>query len=225
MLKAVVKTARGDGFVKLVDAKEPDVAEGSALVKVGYAGICGSDINILHDRFPSYVVPVIMGHEFSGTIEQVGKGVTGFRAGDRVVCETHAFVCNQCAYCTTGLYNLCPQRKAFGYGVDGAFTTFVNVRQGIIHRIPESISLREAAVLEPLSGVVNALTRNSHISAGESVLIMGPGPMGLLCLQVARLNGGVVSVVGTEKSRPRLVVDSKLGAERTMTDVELSEGL
>jgi threonine dehydrogenase-like Zn-dependent dehydrogenase len=224
-LQAVVKEKRGDGFVNLVEVPQPEAKEGEVLVKVGYAGICGSDINILHDRFPSYVVPVVMGHEFAGTVEQVGNGVEGFNPGERVVCETHAFVCNNCAYCRTGLYNLCSQRKGFGYGVDGAFTKFVGVRKGIIHKLPEEIPLREAAVLEPLSVVVNALTRNSRIGEGESVMVLGPGPIGLLSLQVARLLGGRVTVVGTERSKGRLQVAKKLGADSVMTDAQLEEGL
>ena len=224
-MQAVVKEKRGDGFVNLVEVPQPEAQEGEVLVKVGYAGICGSDINILHDRFPSYVVPVVMGHEFAGTVEKLGNGVEGFNPGERIVCETHACVCNTCAYCRTGLYNLCSQRKGFGYGVDGAFTRFVRVRKGIVHKLPEEIPLREAAVLEPLSVVVNALTRNSRIGEGESVMVLGPGPIGLLSLQVASLLGGRVTVVGTERSKGRLQVAKKLGADSVMTDAQLEEGL
>ncbi|MDG6939405.1 MAG: alcohol dehydrogenase catalytic domain-containing protein [Nitrososphaerota archaeon] len=224
-MKAVVKQKRGDGFVDLAEAPEPQCAEGEMLVRVGYAGICGSDIMMLHDRFPSYNPPVIMGHEFAGTVESLGSGVSGFSVGDRVACETHAYVCGECGYCRSGLYNLCPDRKGFGYGVDGAFARFVSVRKGIVHHLPDEIQDREAAVLEPLSVAVNALTRNSRIIAGESVLVIGPGPIGLLCLQLGRLGGSAVTVVGTEHSRVRLSAASKMGAESVMTDTELKEEL
>jgi L-iditol 2-dehydrogenase len=225
-LKALVKYQRGDGFVKLSDVTEPIVGDNDVLVAVNGTGICGSDLMIIHDFFPGYIVPVILGHEFAGTAKEVGKNVTRISAGDRVVCETHAYVCNECAYCRSGEYNLCMSRKGFGYGLDGAFTSYVKVREPIVHKLPESISLDEAAVLEPLSVVVNALTRNSRISLGESVLIIGPGPIGLLALEVAKLSGASrVMVAGTERSKPRLKLASTLGATATITDVELKNDL
>jgi L-iditol 2-dehydrogenase len=224
-LKAVVKQQIGDGFVELVDVPEPQVEPGTVILATGAAGICGSDLQILHGRFHGYVVPCVLGHEFSGTIEAVGPGVSNLSPGDRVVSETHAYVCGECFYCRSGVYNLCPKRKAFGYGTNGAFTKLVRVRKEIIHKLPEEIPIRDAALLEPTSVALNALTRNSRISPGESVLIIGPGPIGLLCLQVARLSGGRVTMVGTERSRQRLALATKLGAEKTITDAELSDGI
>jgi L-iditol 2-dehydrogenase len=224
-LKAVVKRDRGDGFVELAEVPEPDLAPGTVLLATGAAGICGSDLKILHGNFQGYIVPVVMGHEFAGTIESVGSGVEGLSPGDRVVSETHAYVCNECRYCRTGIYNLCPKRRAFGYGTDGAFTELVRVRKEIIHRLPDNIPTKEGALMEPLSVSLNAMTRNSRVSPGESVLIIGPGPIGLLCQQVAMLSGGRVTMVGTERSRQRLALAEKLGAEATMTDGELQSGL
>jgi len=222
-LKAVVKRKRGEGFVELMEVRDPEPRDGELLIRVRAAGICGSDLNILHDRFPGYVVPVIMGHEFAGTVEKTG-GSRGFKRGERVACETHAFVCGECGYCRAGLYNLCQQRKGFGYGTDGAFARYVRVRQAIVHRLPDEISTEEGALLEPLSVAVNALTKNSRIAAGESVVILGPGPIGLLCLQIAKLSGARVTVVGTKNSRARLRLAEKLGAE-TKTDEELLDKL
>ncbi len=224
-MKAVVKQARGDGFVELCEVPEPEVEEGGVILRVGAAGICGCVIQILHDRFQGYIVPVTLGHEFAGTIDTVGKGVSNLVPGDKVVSETHAIICNECIYCRTGIYNLCPERRGFGYGVNGAFAKLVRVREAIIHRLPEEISVREAALLEPLSVALNALTRNSRISPGESVLVIGPGPIGLFCLQVAKLSGGRVTIVGTERSRPRLELASRLAAVRTLYDHELRQGV
>jgi L-iditol 2-dehydrogenase len=224
-LKAVVKQQIGDGFVELADVPEPQIEPGTVLLAVGAAGICGSDVQILHGRFQGYVVPCVLGHEFAGTIDSVGPGVSNLSPGDRVVSETHAYTCGECFYCRSGTYNLCPKRKAFGYGTNGAFTRLVRVRKEIIHRLPEEIPVRDAAVLEPTSVALNALTRNSRISPGESVLIIGPGPIGLLCLQVARLSGGRVTVVGTERNRQRLALAMKLGADKTITDAELDDGV
>lgn len=224
-MKAIVKQRHGDGYVSLLDVNEPQAASGTVLVKVGFAGICGSDLMILHDRFPSYTTPVIMGHEFAGTIEELGPDIGDLAVGDRVACETHAYVCGECAYCRCGLYNLCPNRRGFGYDVDGAFARVVAVRKGIIHHLPDGMELKEAAALEPLSVAVNALTRNARVGPGESVLIIGPGPIGLLCLQVAKLSGADVTMVGTERSRFRLSIASELGADGSLTDSELVNGL
>jgi L-iditol 2-dehydrogenase len=224
-LKAVVKQRMGDGFVELTDVPEPEVTPGSVILAMGAAGICGTDVKILHGKFGGYVVPVVMGHEFAGTVESVGPGVSDISSGDRVVSETHAYVCNECVYCRSGRYNLCQKRKAFGYGTDGAFTKLVRVRKEIIHKLPDEIPMRDAALLEPLSVCLNALTRNSRISPGESVLIIGPGPIGLLCLQVAKLSGGRVTVVGTERNRQRLALATRLGAEGILTDAELQSGI
>jgi L-iditol 2-dehydrogenase len=224
-LKAVVKQRVGDGFVELTDVPEPEVTPGSVVLATGAAGICGTDVKILHGKFEGYIVPVVMGHEFAGTIEGVGPGVLGLSPGDRVVSETHAYVCNECVYCRSGRYNLCPRRKAFGYGTDGAFTRLVRVRKEIVHRLPDGIPMKDAALMEPLSVSLNALTRNSRVSPGESVLVIGPGPVGLLCLQIAKLSGGRVTMVGTEKSRQRLALSERLGAEGILTDVELQAGI
>ncbi len=224
-MKAVVKQQLGDGFVDLVDVPEPQLEPGTVLLAPGAVGICGTDLQILHGRFIGYVPPVVMGHEFAGVIDSVGAGVGGLSPGDRVVSETHAYVCGECVYCRSGIYNLCPKRKGFGYGINGAFTELVRVRKDIIHKLPDGISIQEAALLEPTSVALNALTRNSRVLPGDSVLIIGPGPIGLLCLQVARLSGGRVTVAGTERSKQRLALAMKLGAERVVTDKELTEGI
>ena len=225
-MKAVVKTQKGDGFVELREVEEPEIGDTDVLVQVNATGICGSDLMILHDFFPGYNVPVTLGHEFDGIAKQVGSKVARISAGDRVVCETHAYVCNICDYCRMGLYNLCMSRKGFGYGLDGAFTKYVKVREPIVHLLPGPIALDDAAALEPLAVVVNALTRNAAISLGDSVLIIGPGPIGLLALQVARLSGAKsTTVVGTEHSKKRLELALKLGADKILTDKDLNDRL
>ncbi len=135
-MKAVVKTQKGEGFVELLEVEEPAIGETDVLVQVNAAGICGSDLMILHDFFPGYIVPVTLGHEFAGIAKQVGSKVSRISPGDRVVCETHAYICNNCYYCKTGLYNLCMSRKGFGYGLNGAFTKYVKVREPIVHVLP-----------------------------------------------------------------------------------------
>jgi L-iditol 2-dehydrogenase len=221
-LKAVVKTKPGDGFVELIQIPEPEAGKGDLLVHVERAGICGSDLNIFHGTFEGYKVPVVMGHEFAGTVENAHPS-SGFTKGERVACETHAYVCNDCEYCRSGKYNLCPSRRGFGYGVDGAFAKYVKVRSALAHRLPDGISMDEGAMLEPLSVALNALT-NSIIRAGDSMLIIGPGPIGLMCSQIARLSGANAMVMGSEGSTFRLKVAESLGAT-TITDRQLRDEL
>ncbi|MDA4129403.1 MAG: alcohol dehydrogenase catalytic domain-containing protein [Thaumarchaeota archaeon] len=223
-MKAVVKQRKGEGFVELSEVPEPAIGDSDVLVAVNATGICGSDLMILHDFFPGYNTPVILGHEFSGVVKEKGRDAGKFSVGDRVVCETHAYICNNCRYCKSGLYNLCMSRKGFGYGLDGAFTKYVKVREPIVHHIPDSIRLDDAAAMEPLSVVVNALTRNSKISQGDNVLVIGPGPIGLLAVRVAKLSGAKkVTVVGTERSRRRLALASTLGADDEVLDADLRD--
>jgi L-iditol 2-dehydrogenase len=225
-MKAVVKQRKGEGFVELVEVPEPVIGDTDILVSVNATGICGSDLMILHDFFPGYYAPVILGHEFAGVVKETGKATSKFSTGDRVVCETHAYVCNNCDYCRSGLYNLCMTRKGFGYGMDGALAKYVKVREPIVHNLPDSVDLDEAAAIEPLSVVVNALTRNSKISPGDSVLIIGPGPIGLLSVRVAKLVGAKnVAIVGTEHSQKRLSLAFVLGADNTILEKELREDL
>ena len=117
-------------------------------------------------------------------------------------------------------------RKGFGYGMDGALAKYVKVREPIVHKLPDGVGLDEAAAIEPLSVVVNALTRNSKISQGDTVLVIGPGPIGLLSVRVAKLAGAKnVAIVGTEHSQKRLSLASALGADNTILEKELREDL
>ena len=117
---AVVKTARGEGHVALVDRDPPGVPEGWVAIDVTYAGVCGTDLHILHDRFP-YWPPVTMGHEFVGTVGTVGPGVDADLIATRVVAEPHSFACTTCFLCRRGFAELCPEKRSPGWGIDGAF--------------------------------------------------------------------------------------------------------
>jgi L-iditol 2-dehydrogenase len=224
-LKALVKEQRGDGFVEVREVIEPSPGPGQVLIRVSATGICGSDLLILHDKFQGYNVPVIMGHEFAGVVEDIGSGSSSLSRGDRVVCETHAYVCSTCDFCRSGKYNLCLKRKGFGYGVDGAFAKYVSAREQIVHRLPDNIPVEDAAVIEPLSVVLNALMFNSRVRQGDTVLIIGPGPLGLLALQVVKASGAAATVAGTERSKGRLSIAGTLGAESVVTDTQLGESI
>ena len=138
----------------------------------------------------------------------------GFAAGDRVTCETAAQTCCVCVYCRSGEYNLCPQRRGFGFAVDGAFTRFVRADYRRLHHLPEDVSYEAAAMTEPICVAYNAVAEKSHVQPGDLVVVVGPGPVGLFCLQVARLAGaGTVVVTGTKRDQKRLELAKRLGAD------------
>jgi alcohol dehydrogenase/L-iditol 2-dehydrogenase len=166
-----------------------------------------------HDITYKVNTPVTMGHEFCGTIREVGAEVKHFRTGDRVASETAAYICGQCPYCLTGEYNLCPTRLGFGYGLNGAFTRYVRVPVRCLHHIPENVSFEHAALTEPACVTYNALTVKSRIRPGEPVVVIGPGPIGLFAVQMARAAGaGTIYLVGTNVDRLRMEVGKEIGA-------------
>jgi L-iditol 2-dehydrogenase len=216
-VKAIVKYARGKGFVEVRDVPEPQPGPGEVRIKVAYAGICASDLHILNDDIAfSIRTPVVMGHEFSGTVDELGSGVEGWRAGDRVVSETSFEVCGACRYCASGSYHLCPGRRVIGYWYDGVFAPYTVVPARRLYRLPAGIGFRAAALTEPTACVVHGICELVPIDPGELVLVTGPGAIGLTALQVAKTAGARVLVAGTSDDRTRLALATKLGADATV---------
>jgi L-iditol 2-dehydrogenase len=195
----------------------PSPSFGEVLLRVGGVSVCGSDVHQYHNTQSWRVnVPVILGHEFGGTVAAVGAGVEGFREGDRVVSETAARICGDCVYCRGGEYNLCPHRLGFGYGIHGAMAEFVIVPARCLHHIPDSLPFRKAALTEPCCVAYNAVARRTRIRAGDNVLVLGPGPIGLLCVVMARLAGaGRVVAAGIARDAGRLATALAIGADET----------
>ena len=210
---ALVKTGKGEGLVELREVPEPRPGPGEVLIEVQAASVCGSDIHIYHDRHP-YWPPMVLGHEFAGVVVEAGPGVEGYRVGDRVVSETSTGACGRCFLCRTGNRQICPHKRAPGIGRDGAFARYLVMPAELLHRIPEGLSFEEAAATEPTAVAVHAVAERARVRPGERVVVLGPGPLGLLCLQVARACGARwVAVVGTARSaQRRLPAAEQLGA-------------
>ena len=137
-----------------------------------------------------------------------------WKLGDRVVSETHAYVCERCYLCRAGNYHLCKERKGFGSGVDGAFTQYLAVPARLLHGIPDSLSYPEATILQPAADIVHAVIGNARIRPGHTVVVLGPGPMGLLTAEVARAAGaGQVIIVGLDVDQERLKKAAEIGAD------------
>jgi L-iditol 2-dehydrogenase len=215
-MRAVVNFSDQPGSVELRELPDPQPGRGQVLLRVRAVGVCGSDLHQWHGPVGWAVnYPVVLGHEFAGEIAAIGPDVTGWQVGDRVTCETAAEICGVCEYCRTGNYNVCPQRRGFGYGVHGAMATYVVARQGLLHHIPEGVSFEEAALTEPASVAFNAIVEKSHPRPGDLIVIIGPGPIGLMALQVARLFSPLhLVMIGLARDEARLELAQRLGADR-----------
>lgn len=213
-MKALVKYAKGEGMMELRNVDEPFAQPGQVKIKVKSAGICGSDIHIYYDRSKvNMKLPVIVGHEFSGEIVEIGPGVEGFFVGDRVVSESTFEVCGKCIQCRSGNYNICKERHNVGFYKNGAFAEYCIASAQFIHKIANEISYNEATILEPLACCVNGVDYITGIKANEVVVIMGAGTMGFLCLQLAKANGAYAIFCGTSRDKKRLELGCQLGAD------------
>lgn len=216
-MKSLVKYDNKPECVEIREMPTPEIAADQALLKVRAVGICGSDLEMYH-HLVSFPVdpPVILGHEFSGTVVEVGSAVKGFKPGDRVVSETAAYICDECAQCRTGNYNQCPNRLGFGIRINGADAPYVAVRQDILHHVPDSVDLDDAALTEPLCVAYNALIAKSRVRPGDTVVVLGPGPIGLMCAQIARVCGASAIVLAGRGKSARMEVGRKVGATHTV---------
>jgi L-iditol 2-dehydrogenase len=211
-MRAVVKTAPGEGHVELKEWREPTPAVDEVKLKVEAAGICGTDIHIIKGRWPCRP-PVVLGHEFCGTVAEVGALVKGFQPGDRVVAANPARTCGTCDHCRAGNPFMCPERVSAGYMIDGAFAEYICIIAEQCHHLPDNVAFRQAASGEPLSVAVRAVIERTTVHAGDLVLVSGPGCIGLLTMLIARLEGAKVVIAGIAKDQRRLQLAKSLGAD------------
>jgi len=211
---AVVHYALEPLSVELREVPVPTFGDDEVLLSVGAVSVCGSDVHQAHNTHSWPVnVPVTLGHEFGGTIAAAGRSVRGFKEGDRVVSETAAVICGHCELCRRGLYNLCPDRKGFGYGVDGAMAEYVKVPARCLHHIPATLPFDLACLSEPHAVAYNAMCVNVTIRPGDAVVVIGPGPIGLLCARMAALSGASpLIVIGRSADHARFAIARALGA-------------
>ena len=218
---AVVNYAPEPGSVEIRELPKPDIGEEDVLLEVANVGVCGSDLHQwTADHSWPVNYPVVLGHEFGGHIVALGKQVSGWQEGDRVVSETAAVIDPNNPMSRQGLYNLDPTRKGFGYGVHGAMTRYVSVPARCLHRVPEELAFEQACLTEPCSVAYNAMVGNTRLKPGDRVIVIGPGTIGILCAAVARLCGAEVAIVGLETDRNRLDIARKYGCEPIIRDAK-----
>jgi L-iditol 2-dehydrogenase len=212
-MKALVKQAPGEGNVEVIDVPEPRCGENQVRVEVAFCGICGTDIHVFHDTFRNFP-PVILGHEFAGTVVEIGRSVNdGVRIGERIAgFGASAVACGQCQYCLAGNLIFCTNRRGMGHGVDGALTRYVVLRPDQLYRVPEHLSMEEAAMSEPFAVAIQAVTEVTDTRIGDVVLVSGPGPIGLLCLKLLVAEGIKTIVAGASGDELRLEAARRIGA-------------
>jgi alcohol dehydrogenase/L-iditol 2-dehydrogenase len=216
---AVVNYAPEKHSVEIRDVPTPSIGADEVLVRVAAVGVCGSDLHqwtAEHSWPVKY--PVVLGHEFAGVVEGTGPAVDHWKPGDRVVSETAAVIDFHNPLTRQGLYQLDPTRKGFGYGVNGAMTRYVCVPARCLHRIPDGLSFEMASLTEPCCVAYNATVVNTSIRPGDRVVVLGPGPIGLLCAAMAKLCGAVVAVVGLPQDSERLAIAEGYGCQSILSD-------
>ena len=197
-MKAIVQTGPQEVRVEERERRPPGPTE--VLVRVHSAGLCGSDAHaFLHGEGYEWVpLPRIMGHEYSGTVEAVGDEVETFAVGQKVV-EEPIHDCGHCFQCKNGQENVCQNFSITGMHGDGAYANYTVVEERHLHAVPDDVPLRDAAVTEPTSIAARAVLEQSDVTAGDNVLVEGPGPIGVLTAVIADSVGANVTVSGLEK--------------------------
>lgn len=214
-MRAAVVHGKGD--IRLEPVPVPAAAEGEIVVRVRGSGICATDIKTLLGQGLPKNLPAILGHEVAGTVFQTGPGVAGFAPGERVAVYPIA-VCGECFYCRRGRHNLCLKEFGLGHGIDGGFAEYVRIPRQIVNiggvvKIPEHLSFDQAAVAEPLSCCL-AAARANRLAAGDTVLVVGAGPMGLMHLKAGLWHGARVIIADVRADR--LALAERMGASHCL---------
>ena len=206
--------------IKVVDIPIPEIKADEVLCKVNYAGICGTDLdlltgNMIHIKTGMTKYPIVPGHEWSGTIVKVGSEVKNFIEGERVTADV-SLGCGKCEYCRRGQYNLCPNREVIGSyrNRQGCFAEYIAVPERHLYKVPEGVSDQEAALVEPAGTAAYAVKR-ARIPMGATVMVIGDGPIGLLAALLARLAGAARVIVAGSWDE-KLEIAKKTGAFATI---------
>lgn len=183
--------------MELREVPVPDIGPDDILMKVWGSGVCGSDVHILKDEHP-YSPPVIIGHEFSGVVEKVGENVKELKVGDRVVADLET------------------EQGRLGVDIDGSYARYMRVPSYLVHVLPENVTLEEGVLVEPVVAVSHALLERTKINPADFVVILGPGPIGLVAVEVAKLfSPRGIAITGLYTDEHRLEVARELGVDYT----------
>jgi threonine dehydrogenase-like Zn-dependent dehydrogenase len=205
-MRALRKMASGQGHVKLDDVPVPEIGPRDVLMKVWAAGVCGSDLLIQEDRH-FYRAPVTLGHEFSGVAFKVGAEVTRVKTGDKFVADIE-----------------CGEGEWLGVTIDGAYAPYMRVPEHVVYRIPDHVSLDDACLCEPIVATHHLIQERAQVKVGDDVVVVGPGPMGIMGVQYARVCGARrVFLIGLKSDEKRLQIGKTCGADYVLYSDEHPE--
>ncbi len=211
-MEALVKYDKGPANVRLQEMPDPQVENGKVILEVNSCGICGTDLHVYHDTFKNYP-PVILGHEFSGKVVEKGKNTEGIDLGARYsVLGALTVICNNCEYCHSGEFMFCKAKRGMGHGVNGAFTKYVAARPDQLYATADHVSDDISALVEPFAVAVHAVGEIANLQFGDTVLLSGPGPIGMLLLKLLLAQGVKTIVAGTGHDTEKLKTAKDWGA-------------
>ena len=214
-MRALVKTGPAEGDLAVQEWAEPAPAPHEVKLRVAAAGICGTDIHILRGTWRCDY-PVVIGHEFCGTVVDTGSRVEQFRRGDRVVAANPARTCGLCHHCIAGNPFMCADRVSAGYMIDGAFAEYICIDQIRCHNLAPHVTFRDACLGEPISVAVHAVIERTQVHTGDVAFVSGPGCVGLLVAQMAQLEGARVVLAGIDRDRARLECARRIGIDEVV---------
>ena len=203
----------GPDDLRVEEVQRPSAGPGEVLLQVERCGICGTDSHIVRGHFPAPNLPLIIGHEFSGTVVEIGAGVTHVEPGDRATADIN-IACGTCYFCRHGNKLFCPHVRQLGVHDAGGMAEFVVAPAGNVYKLPASMPFDHAAFIEPLACAIHGQDRIG-VSVGETVLIIGAGPMGLAHVAMSRLHGAA-QVIVSEPDSARRDRATALGADLTV---------
>lgn len=209
-MKAIIKEGFEPGFA-LKDVAPPTPGE-NPIIRMEAAAICGTDIHMYQDmsEYSTSIVPVVMGHEGCGVVVDAGK--SSLKVGQKVVVDS-VISCGECLYCRTGKENLCTNRKTLGMQLDGVFAEYLQIPERACFPVPEEMPSVLGACAEPLGVALRGIER-AQLCAGDRIAIVGPGPIGLFAMMLAKLSGAAqVDMVGTHIDKVRLALAKNLGVD------------
>ena len=216
-MKAAVYHGKHD--LRVEEVPEKELKDNEVMIQVKYCGVCGTDIHIFNGDGGSSAVtpPLIPGHEFSGVVAKVGSGVTKFKVGDRVSGDPND-MCGECYFCKNAKQHFCTNNIGVGTTVDGGFAEYVVMREKQVYKFSDSLSFIEAAMAEPISCCLHGIDL-CNIKYGDTVLVMGGGPIGMIMLQLAK-NAGASKVILSEPVEEKRELALKLGATKVINPME-----
>lgn len=219
-MKALVKFSKGREGVALREVPLPEPSTGEVRIQILAAGICGSDLHAMFDQRKT-ALPVILGHEFVGTVEKTCGDVGDLKVGDCVVGIPACYGCGECKWCKEGIVTLCPERKSIGTHKDGAFAPYMVMPAKYCFKVPQDANnILSYAAIEPLACAVRGVYEHIEVQEGDVAVVSGPGTLGLFAIQCLKARGAYVIASGLPHDRHRLKIALECGADEAVESVE-----